>query len=361
MGANTKTKRADVAFNPIRIAEGRRVVAAEPYWNLPHKWNEAAKKDGVRRKVFCASMADLFEDWAGPMMDVRRRPLHSAEAFGQSGRWVGVQDVFIGQSRVTMADVRRRVFETIDATPWLDWILLTKRPENVLGMWPEVYGKGSYSPAYVVGGEIVDPDYTPEYHRPNVWLVTSVSDQASADAMVPELLKCRDLVPVLGLSCEPLLGPVDLESWIGSATVWNADGSQCWQSPGIDWVIVGGESGTNARPCDVAWIRSIVAQCEAARVPCFVNQVGAYVVDRNDAGFDAYSDVWAEGPDEGRPTNSQAWPEPVDVEHDLGGSRDGYQGAPVRVLLRAKKGGDPAEWPEDLRVREWPTPKGGET
>ena len=107
------------------------------------------------------------------------------------------------------------------------------------------------------------------------------------------------------------------------------------------WDIVGGESGPRARPCRVAWIRRVVEQCRAQGVPVFVKQLGAYVVDRNDAGF-------LGGPDD-------AWDvHPDAVEHDLDGTRDGYQGAPVRVHLASKKGGDMGDWPADLRVREMP-------
>jgi hypothetical protein len=123
----------------------------------------------------------------------------------------------------------------------------------------------------------------------------------------------------------------------------------------VDWVIVGGESGPHARPCRVEWVRSVVEQCRAAGVSCFVKQMGAFVVDRNDAGFEAETETWADGPDAGKPTNPQAWPTPVDVVHDLDGTIDGYQGAPVRVVLSDRKGGDMNEWPEDLRVREVPT------
>src|SRR5690606_26980225 len=127
--------------------------------------------------------------------------------------------------------------------------------------------------------------------------------------------------------------------------------------PGIDWVIVGGESGPGARPCDIEWILSIVQQCKRAAVPVFVKQLGAFVVDRDDVGFEADRSVWAEGPDAGQPTDPRAWPRPVDVEFDIHGFREEYQGAPVRVHLRDRKGGDPSEWPEDLRVRQWPEVK----
>lgn len=109
-------------------------------------------------------------------------------------------------------------------------------------------------------------------------------------------------------------------------------------------------SKNKARPCDVAWIRSLVEQCKAACVPVFVKQVGANVIDRNDAGF--------EGDEEGHGPTGPEWPMALwaddRIEHDLDGTRDGYQGAPVRVHLRSRSGSDPSEWPEDLRVQELP-------
>jgi protein gp37 len=188
------------------------------------------------------------------------------------------------------------------------------------------------------------------FYRSNVWLGTSIACQEDADRNIPELLKCRDLCAKLFLSIEPLVGPVDLlidgecSGWAchecGSRNVdtevrvadddvstyacgdcgYVGGGEDAnWKSL-IDWVIVGGESGPNARPCDIAWIRSIVRQCREAGVPVFVKQLGA-------AAFE-----WAEIDDRPRPEARD--------KNFLG--------------LRDPKGGDPAEWPEDVRVREVP-------
>ena len=86
-----------------------------------------------------------------------------------------------------MDDLRLDLFELIDATPNLDWLLLTKRPENVLRMWP-------------ASGNGKDPGAVDYLRRENVWLGTSVSDQRSAEKQIPELLKCRELSPVLFLA-----------------------------------------------------------------------------------------------------------------------------------------------------------------
>lgn len=109
----------------------------------------------------------------------------------------------------------------------------------------------------------------------------------------------------------------------------------------LNWVIVGGESGPGARPFDIQWARSVIAQCKAASVPVFVKQMGSNVRDHNDTGFDG--------------DEPESWPMSTGwIEHDLDGTRDGYQGAPVRIHLLDRKGGDMSEWPEDLRVREFP-------
>ena len=139
---------------------------------------------------------------------------------------------------------------------------------------------------------------------PNVWLGTSVENQEQADKRIPHLLRCPAAVRFL--SCEPLLGAIRLPLDHGT----NCDEAACEQHRRrlISWVIAGGESGPGARPCDVAWIRSIVGQCRDAGVPVFVKQLGRRPVI---------------------PANE-----------------------PWTCLDR--KGGDPAEWPEHLRVREMP-------
>lgn len=229
---------------------GERAIASESYWRQPFAWAKAAKAAGVRRRVFCASLADVFEG-ANTIPTWSRGPVREA---------------------------RTRLWATIDATPDLDWLLVTKRPENIAGMW--------------AGG-----------YRHNVWLITSVENQATAEARVPWLqANGMGLCPVLGISAEPLLGPIDLGKVPGS---------------NLDWVIVGGESGAKARPMDVAWVRAMVGWCRGKGIPCFVKQMGDNPVWHHD-------ETWVEGP--------------------LSGP----------YVLRAPKGGDPAEWGAEFRVREYP-------
>jgi protein gp37 len=216
------------------------------------------------------------------------------------------------------------LFALIDETPWLDWQLLTKRPENVRKMWPVARRYPDPSP---MGGARAAT--RPDYFRQNVWIGTSISDQATADKYVPELLKLRDLSPLLFVSAEPLLGPVRLdqvqcEGLVEIDALRGRHGLKRplqGKSPAVDWVIGGGESGPKARPCDVAWIRSVVQQCRDSDVPVFVKQMGAVSYEKtlDDIGEWKYA----------------AFP------------------------LEDHKGGDPDEWPEDLRVREFPALIGG--
>jgi len=243
------------------------------------------------------------------------------------------------------------VFAVMAAAPRHEFQILTKRPARMAlllndpSFWASVWGHGMehwWGTEDLARSDEIGPDHP----LPNVWLGTSVEDQAAADERIPHLL--RTPAAVRFLSCEPLLGPVNLER---NARPWGAGGASARWLALLHWVIAGGESGPGARRCDVAWIRTLVDQCRAAAVPVFVKQVGAYVVDRNDAGFDADLE-WET--DTGIPTFRSAWPEPVEVEHDINGFREEYQGAPVRVHLIDRKGGNPNEWPGDLRVREFP-------
>jgi protein gp37 len=249
------------------------------------------------RTVFVNSMSDLFHD--------------------------AVADEFID-----------RVFAVMALCPQHTFVILTKRPERMLD-W------ATHDPRDGVrnAGEAMRPSNPPRhwYHvsdwnlrlaswpLPNVWLGVSIEDQPTADQRIPILLQTPAAVRCV--SIEPLLGPVRLKQqnpdgkWPPDADqpdiAWLRhrdwpDDFQYWTT-GLNWVIVGGESGPKARPCDVAWIRSTIRQCKDAGVPCFVKQLGARSVEN---------------------------------------SSDYCCGK--RVRLRASKGNDPAEWPEDLRVREWP-------
>ena len=281
MGANSKISWTDHTFNPwigcTKVHEGctncyaeafskrtgkaqwgpsgTRVKTSEANWKLPVKWNREAEESGERRRVFCASLADVFEDWTGEVLH------HSGERLPRK--------LLIEESGVewaTMADLRAWLFALIDSTPMLDWLLLTKRPENVRRMWCSHINTDGSPPS--------------ELYRQNVWLLTSVSNQVTADKMIPELLACKGLSPVLGISAEPLLGPVNLA----------ANPQWLWAGSGLKWAIVGGESGPSRRMSEVSDIVSLVRQCQTAGVPCFVKQDVAAKPGRQGRIPD---DVWA--------------------------------------------------------------------
>ena len=205
---------------------GRRMMS-ENYWRQPLRWDKAAAAAGERHRVFCASMADVFED------------------------------------HPDLTDPRRRLWELISVTPALDWLLLTKRPENVNDMLPALWTQSAHGVP------------------PNIWIGTSVEDQHRADERIPHLLRVPARVRFL--SCEPLLGPVDLSGstvdgvWIDQEYAdLNNELGRVVEAEGwpIHWVIVGGESGAGARPMHPEWARSLRDQCQAAGVAYFLKQMG---------------------------------------------------------------------------------------
>ncbi len=164
---------------------------------------------------------------------------------------------------------------------------------------------------------------------PNVWIGISAENQEQLEHRIGPL--CQTPAAVRFLSCEPLLGPLDFAKVGGLGHLKAGIGTAV---PGIDWVIVGGESGPGARPCALEWIERVVEQCRESRTPAFVKQLGAYVVSE---GRTAPADTMSRPEHEYREfkaPNGEVWA--------------------WRAGLRDSKGGDPSEWPEDLRVRQFP-------
>lgn len=283
MAENSKIEWCDATFNPwlgcTRVAEGckhcyaetlmdsrygkakwgphgTRVLTSPANWRKPLQWNKAAEAAGVRQRVFCASLADVFEDWGGGMLDH-----HQVSAWRKA---IAGETPLVGDKvPFRMNDARQHLFDLIDQTPWLDWLLLTKRPENVRQMWPRCQDCG-YTPqdaAEQMDHHLCAARGGRGWHRPNVWIGCSISTQADADRNIHHLRACRELSPVLFVSGEPLLGPVDAGEWIDA----------------IDWVIVGGESGPHARPMHPDWARQLRDQCQAAGVPFFFKQWGEWL------------------------------------------------------------------------------------
>lgn len=191
----------------------------DKHWAEPLKWDRKAAAAGVRHRVFSNSMSDLFD---------KNAP----------------------------AGVRERWFELTKATPNLDWLALTKRIGNVPRMLPADWGAG---------------------YR-NVWLGISVVNQEEAERDIVKLLSMAARVRFL--SVEPMLGPVDLSEWMPienvATTGWRRRTKFGEPDSGLDWVIVGGESGAKARPMHPGWVRDIRDQCVAAGVAFMFKQNGEF-------------------------------------------------------------------------------------
>lgn len=247
------------------------------------------------------------------------------------------------------------VFVAMASAPWHTFQVLTKRASRMLEYFEHT---ASGSPRHAIVSETLKRRFGRycEWPLKHVWLGVSVEDQRSAIERVPSLLRAPAATRFI--SAEPLLGPLALllSEW-GHCYHSGASGRDHLSShrecaSHLDLVIVGGESGPGARPFDVAWARAIVRQCREAGIACFVKQCGSNVRTRNDSLSTEHN------PDV--PTD---WPEPEGgwgrIDENLDGYRDGYQGAPIRIYLKDRKGGDPAEWPEDLRVRQFPGESAG--
>ena len=213
-------------------APRRRTTAAN--WAKVRRWNREAEAGGPRR-VFCASLADVFDNEVPP-------------------EW------------------RADLFDLIRECRALHWQLVTKRVPNVAKMvpadWPDAF--------------------------PHVILIATVVNQDEADRDVPRLL----VTPAAqrGVSYEPALGPVDFRPWFGAGE--------------LDWIIVGGESDqppARARPFDIEWAGQTIQHCAEVGVPVFVKQLGSNI------------------------------------------RRDGQ-----RLITKDRAGGDMAEWPRWLQVRQFP-------
>jgi len=182
---------------------GQRGYIADAKWLEPLRWDRLAAKRGRRERVFCGSMMDVFE--------------------GSSEQRPHLE----------------RLFELIGSTPHLDWLLLTKRPNNVRKLAPSPLPQ-------------------------NVWVGTTVENQHWADQRLPHLLAVE--CPIRFLSVEPMLSALDLRGVLGPG-------------PGrVNWVIFGGESGVSARGPEgaIGWYRDLRDQCASAGVPIFHKQMGAF-------------------------------------------------------------------------------------
>jgi protein gp37 len=208
----------------------------------------------------------------------------------------------------------------------------------------EMVRMGHMAEAVVLERGLVLDDSEPmsRWPLPNVWLGVSVEDQARADERIPLLLQTPAAVRFL--SCEPLLGPVDLKRvWVLAFA--DAAGEPMRLSESLHWCIAGGESGPGARPMHPDWVRSLRDQCQAAGVAFFFKQEGAWTARRPETYCRMSRCKWSH--------ESVALFE--DGTHYKANEPDTYGTRGMVTLFRhGGHNSDPAEWPEDLRVRQFP-------
>lgn len=333
MADKTEISWTDATWNPIRgcskVSAGCKNCYAEkvaarfsgpgqPYegtvrdgrWNgeirfVPEKLSEPLRWKRPRR-IFVNSMSDLFHD--------------------------DVPFEFIAA-----------VFGVMAACPQHTFQVLTKRPARAVEFLRWIHSDGALTDGTASGDcgdyafragchfDVAVKSVNRSWPLPNVHLGVSVEDQSTADDRIPLLVRCPAAVRFV--SYEPALAAVDFDRWLNAPAPEALDGDPHAQflmsellreSRGdcrraLDWVIVGGESGPNARPFDVAWARSTIEQCRAAGVKRFVKQVGAHP-------WDGFGSLWGADPT----------------------MRSGV------IRLSDRAGADPSEWPEDLRVQEFP-------
>jgi protein gp37 len=212
-------------------ALAQRRTFGEKHWREPLKWNAQAEAEGRRHRVFCSSMADVFED------------------------------------HPTIDEERLKLWPLIRLTPFLDWQLLTKRADRIASCLPDDWGNG----------------------WPNVWLGVTAENQEYAERRIPELLKVPAVVRFV--SAEPLLGDINMMPWLRLAKFrenYERLVEQCGgernipvhlrcngvEPPRLHQVIVGGESGPAFRALDLDHARRLRNQCWAAGVAFFFKQVG---------------------------------------------------------------------------------------
>ena len=214
------------------------------------------------------------------------------------------------------------MLDVIRRCPNLDFLLLTKRPE----LWKQRVDSAFLTLKFkdVERAQWVW-DWLYDGKSPsNIWLGTTVENQKTADARVEALRKIP--AKVRFLSCEPLLSAVDLSKLFNVHYLGTAEHRP---AVGIDWVIVGGESGNYARVCNVEWIHGIVQQCKTAKVPVFVKQLGSTPVC---CAPQHSGKCPPELDPEGWERLCKAWP----------------------LVINHPKGGDMSEWPEELRIQQFP-------
>lgn len=247
------------------------------------------------------------------------------------------------------------IFAVMALAPHHTFILTTKRPERMRQYLMARNGIGNSALCTSINSipsNLGDRRGALSMPLPNVWLGVSVEDQPSADERISIILDTPaavrwvnfdpalehvDLSSLTVQICNECGKPVYVDSFLARKRCCCTEGPEPVNRAVLDWVVVGGESGPGARPCNVEWIRSIVEQCREAGVACFVKQLGARpLMGIHDIPGELYRELEANGLDL------------VEI-HKAVRER--------RTPLRHRKGADPSEWPEDLQVQEYPATK----
>ena len=328
MGDKTGISWTDATWNPVRgctrVSEGCRNCYAETMAARIVRMGGIAgeKYRGLVRLTEAGEAR-----WTGDVA-------FDAETLTQPLRWKRPRRIFVN----SMSDMFHEnltdeqiaeVFAVMATTPRHTYQVLTKRAERMSALMTRSVTGRCVKWGGHAGRPLPDCNWLMErawqkvqghydagrvsdwhWPLPNVWLGVSAEDQPTLDARVPLLRQCP--AAVRWVSLEPLLEEVDVAAHVlGDRR--------------LDWIVIGGESGRGARPFDPRWARKILAQCA---VPVFVKQLGSrpVLLDRWDVSESRYHDLDAAGWDE-------------------------HQGSPT---LRDRKGEDPSEWSEDLRVQQWP-------
>lgn len=304
---------------------GPRVMGGVDSQNVPFKLALRSNREGVRKRLFVNSFADFFEEYSGRVVAP-----HGGELVVDKRGDIKVPHAPTHGTRpLHLDDLREHVLGEIARFEGIDFQILTKRPHAILGTLQRIAGRTG--PAISEAGRAVARAWIAGDPPPNCWLGVSVESNAylyRLDQLAAVPAACRFM------SAEPLLGELfDLPLYVKPAVEkdrgfgyyqhlatcsWTAGGGECGYAcngdgyPGtpdfVNWVVVGGESGHKARPCNREWVEAIVNVCTDNGVPVFVKQLGQKAVG-----------------DDGE-----------------------------LLQLRHKKGGEMDEWPAFLRVREFP-------
>ena len=304
----TSIEWTDCTWNPVRgcsrVSEGCRNCYAE---RIAARFSNAGSVEAGEFVGF-AERTPAGPRWTGRVELIKSKlqePLH----------WKKPRRVFVNSMSDLFHeslpdDAILEVFRVMQDCPQHIFQVLTKRPENMRRFMAEWEGESIW-----------------EGPVQNVWLGVSVEDQKTADERIPLLLQTPAAVRFV--SYEPALGPVCLLNYLLYGP-WSAVNVKPPTSRGLDWVICGGESGPGARPFDIAWARSVRDQCKAAGGAFFMKQLGAHPF------IQGCGDNWL--------ATSEHWPH----------SKTLWDGSRAYTDLSSRKGGSMEEWPEDLRIREFP-------